>query len=229
MKPDDPLLEPLVHLAYVAALTERMLVATGVVLLPQRQPVLLAKQAASLDALSGGRFMLTVGAGHIPEELAAFGVQMSERGRRIDESIAAMRTMWYDQAPFSYEGRFVSFAGLDAQPRPISQIPIIIGGRSPAAFKRAATKGNGWYGFNYDPEGAAAAIREIHEAVERHGRPDGLGPLEITMTPKGPLTQDDVEAFAAAGVDRLVVHPLPLEDESAIVDYLQREAAIVLG
>lgn len=118
MEPTDPILDPLVHLAYVAAVTERLELGTGIVILPQRNPLVLAKQVASLDVLSGGRLLLGVAAGYLEPEMAAVGVPFSERGRRTDEYLAAMRALWTQPAP-SYQGRHVAFDGIDAHPRPV--------------------------------------------------------------------------------------------------------------
>src|SRR3984957_1618451 len=117
MAPTDPILDPLVHLSYVVALTERMELGTGIVILPQRNPLVLAKQAASLDVLSGGRLLLGVGAGYLEPEMTAVGVPMSERGGRTDEYLDAMTALWTQEAP-SFHGRHVSFDKVDAHPRP---------------------------------------------------------------------------------------------------------------
>ncbi|MFD1051022.1 TIGR03619 family F420-dependent LLM class oxidoreductase, partial [Kibdelosporangium lantanae] len=118
MDPTDAILDPLVHLTYVAAVTERIELGTGIVILPQRNPLLLAKQAASLDVLSGGRLLLGVGAGYLEPELAAMGVPMSERGTRTDDYLDAMTALWTQPGPVRYEGPHVAFADLDAYPRP---------------------------------------------------------------------------------------------------------------
>ncbi len=118
MEPTDPILDPLVHLAYVAAVTERLELGTGIIILPQRNPLVLAKQVASLDVLSGGRLLLGVGAGYLEPEMTAVGVPMSERGGRTDEYLDAMRALWTQPAP-SYQGRYVAFDSVDAHPRPV--------------------------------------------------------------------------------------------------------------
>ena len=107
----------MVHLAHVAAATSRMTLGTAVLILPQRNPLVLAKQAASLDALSGGRFVLGVGAGWLAAEMAAVGVPTADRGARTDEYLDAMTALWTDPAP-EFHGRYVDFAGVDAHPRP---------------------------------------------------------------------------------------------------------------
>ncbi len=138
MHPLDPIFDSLVALAYLAARTERIRLATGIVILPQRNPVVLAKQVATLDALSGGRLTLGVAAGYLEPEMSAVGVPMKGRGRRVEEHLAAMRALWEAEAPV-HSGEHVAFAGVDAHPRPVQRpLPVVIGGHSPAAHRRAA-------------------------------------------------------------------------------------------
>jgi probable F420-dependent oxidoreductase len=217
-EPTYPILDPLIHLTYVAAATERLLLATGVLLLAQRNPVVLAKQAASLDVLSGGRFVLGIGVGSVEQEMTAIGVPMADRGARTDDYLAAMRALWTRQGPVAHAGPFASFSGVDAHPRPLQTggPRIIVGGHSPAAFRRAVAHGHGWYGLALDPEAAAQCIAGLRRAADEVERPAELGELEITVTPaeRGvlevgaapdrPFDRAAVEAFGAAGVDRLV-------------------------
>src|SRR5689334_24920829 len=113
MAPEDPILDPLIHLTYVAARTRRLELATGIIVLPQRNPLVLAKQAASLDVLSGGRLILGIGVGYLEREMTAIGIPMERRGRRADEYLAAMRSLFEDEAP-AYHGEYVDFEGVDA-------------------------------------------------------------------------------------------------------------------
>jgi len=193
----DPRLEAVVTLAHLAAVTARVRLGLGVIILPQRQPVLLAKQLTSVDVLSGGRLMVGLGVGYLEAELRALGATLAERGARMDESIAAMKVLWDEPMP-SFEGRFVSFADVLQRPRPVQlpHPPLVIGGESPAAFRRARAAG-AWYGWEHTPE-QIAAVREQ------------LGPdVEITLTPgpPGPLDPALARAFAEAGVSRLVLQP----------------------
>src|ERR671918_1880222 len=147
MEPDEPMLDPLVALAHVAAHTERISLGTGVIILPQRNPLVLAKQVASLDVLSGGRLILGIGVAYLEAEMRAIGVPMEGRGARADEYLAAMRALWEEEAP-AYEGRHVDFEGVDAHPRPVQRpLPVVVGGHTPAAHRRAARGADGWYGF----------------------------------------------------------------------------------
>lgn len=214
MAPQDPALDPVLALSWAAAATSRIRLATGIIILPQRNPVVLAKQLASLDVLSGGRLTFGVGVGYLEPEFRAIGANFEERGAVTDEHLEAMAHLWYDEHP-AYDGRFVSFAGVDAHPRPVQQpIPIVVGGHSPSAYRRAVGRGHGWYGFALTPEAAATCIAGLREAARKVERPAGLGDLEITVSPRGRLTPATAGAFAEAGVDRLVVLPAP-DDEGA--------------
>src|SRR5262245_38134886 len=147
MAPDMRLLDPIVSLTFLAAHTSRVLLGTGVIILPQRQAVVLAKQLASLDVLSKGRLVFGLGVGWCEPEMRASGASFPGRGRIADDYLAAMRALWTQPSP-SYRGPHVSFTGVQAMPRPVqSPVPIVVGGRTPPAFRRAVTKGNGWYGF----------------------------------------------------------------------------------
>jgi probable F420-dependent oxidoreductase len=225
MEPTDPILDPLVHLTYVAAVTERLELGTAIVILPQRNPVVLAKQAASLDVLSGGRLLLGVGAGYLEPEMTAVGVPMAQRGARTDEYLDAMRALWTEPAP-SYQGRFVAFDRVDAHPRPVRQDGrrIVIGGHSPAAFRRAVARGNGWFGNGDGPEDLIRHLAGLAKAAAELDRPARLGRLEITFLQLSPVDADTARRYADLGVDRLVVYPLPLENPADVVAFLERHA-----
>ena len=213
MAPQDPALDPLIGLTYAAAATSTIRLATGIVILPQRNPVVLAKQIASLDVLSGGRFTLGVGVGYLEPEFRAIGANFEERGAVTDEFLDAMQRLWYDEQP-QHHGRFADFAGIDAHPRPVqSPIPLVIGGHTPAAYRRAVGRGHGWYGFALTPETAATSIEGLAAAAERVERPEALGSLEISVTPRGRLTAESAAAFTELGVDRLVIIPDPKSDD----------------
>ena len=203
--PDLPFLHPSVVLTYLAAVTDRLLLGTGIVLIAQRNPVVVAKEFASADVLSNGRMILGVGAGYLEPEFEAIGANFSERGRRTDEAIDLMRALWTQDDP-AFEGQFNSFSGIDAHPRPAQSggVPIHIGGHSKAALRRAVERGQGWYGWAQDPEQTADYVRQLNELAEQVERPAELGELEITITPPARLTQEAVEEYAEAGVDRLV-------------------------
>ena len=203
--PDLPFLHPSAILSYLAAVTERVLLGTGVVLIAQRNPVVLAKEIASADVLSGGRVLFGVGAGYLEPEFAALGAEFHTRGARTDEAIDALRCLWNDEDP-SFEGEFNRFSAIDAHPRPAQAggVPILIGGHSRAALKRAVQRGNGWYGWAQTPEQTRDLLAQIGEIGSIVERPAELGELEITITPPARLTADAVEQYAEAGVHRLV-------------------------
>jgi probable F420-dependent oxidoreductase len=207
MAPRDPVLDSLLALTWAAAHTSRLRLATGIVILPQRNPVVLAKEVASLDVLSGGRVVLGVGAGYLEPEFRAIGASFAHRGAVTDEFLDALERLWYDPHP-EYHGRFVDFAGVDAHPRPVQRpIPLVVGGHSPPAYRRAVARAQGWYGFALTPEDTATSLAGLRDAASAVERPPGLGDLEITVTPRGHLTRDRATAFAELGVDRLVVYP----------------------
>jgi probable F420-dependent oxidoreductase len=215
MRPQDPVLDSLLALAWAAAHTATIRLATGIVILPQRNPVVLAKEVATLDVLSGGRVMLGIGAGYLEPEFDAVGANFAERGVVTDEYLDAMRALWYDRHP-AYHGRFAGFAGIDARPRPLQQpIPLIIGGHTPPAYRRAVARGHGWYGYGLTPQQAAASAAGLAAAAGRVDRPDELGELEISVTPRGQITPELAAEFARAGVHRLVLLVPPTPDGPA--------------
>src|SRR4051794_8848708 len=229
MAPQAPALDPFVGLTYAAAMTTTIRLATGIVILPQRNPVVLAKQVASLDVLSGGRFTLGVGVGYLEPEFRAIGANFEQRGAVTDEYLDAMVHLWYDDHP-EFHGRFAAFDGIDAHPRPVQQpIPIVIGGHTPAAYRRAVARGQGWYGFALTPEGTAECLEALRLAAGQVDRPAALGPLEISVTPRGRLTAEKASAFAALGVHRLVPMPPPTSDGVAATIESAASAVADLG
>jgi probable F420-dependent oxidoreductase len=212
MAPQDPALDPLLALAWAAASTSTLRLATGIVIIPQRNPVVLAKQVASLDVLSNGRVTFGVGVGYLEPEFRAIGADYENRGAVTDEYLEAMHHLWYDEHP-EFHGRFADFAGVDAHPRPVQQpIPIVIGGHTTRAYRRAVARGQGWYGFAMTPESAAQSLSGLRTATSEIARPAELGALEITVTPRGRLTAETAAAFADLGVHRLVPLPPPTPD-----------------
>jgi probable F420-dependent oxidoreductase len=230
--PDHPMLDPLVALAFLAAVTERVKLATGIIILPQRNPLVLAKQVASLDVLSRGRLLLGLGVGYLEPEFRAIGVPLEDRGRRATEYLEAMRELWRSSDP-AYEGTYVSFSGIDAYPRPVrpSGPPIVIGGHSPAAYRRAQALGNAWYGWGLTVDATAEAVEGLAAASRAVARPAGLGPLEVTVTPPQGAKIDAAKArrYAELGVDRLVVNPPAGADVEAVATYVRRHAPVELA
>jgi probable F420-dependent oxidoreductase len=144
MDPLDPILDSLVALSFLAALTTRIRLATGIVILPQRNPLVLAKQLASVDVVSGGRLVFGMGVGYLEPEMTAIGVPMERRGTRSVEYLQAMRALWEQEQP-SFEGEFARFSGVNAHPRPVQRpLPVVMAGHSAAAHRRAARHAQGW-------------------------------------------------------------------------------------
>jgi len=210
--PEHHFLHPSVVLGYLAACTKTLRLGTGIVLIAQRNPLVLAKEFASVDVVSNGRAILGIGAGYLQPEFDAIGAPFRERGRRTDEAIDAMRALWNEEDP-SFDGQFWQFSGIDAHPRPTSAggVPIHIGGHSEAALKRAAERGQGWYGWMQDPEQTADYERRLNELSEQVGRPEAMGELEITITPPARLTSEAIEQYEEAGAHRLVSLATPTE------------------
>lgn len=205
--PTLPFLDTVVALTLVAAHTSTIKVASGIIVLPLRNPVILAKELASVDVVSGGRLIAGFAAGYVRAEFAAAGVPMADRGARLDDYIGALRALWSMDQP-SYDGRFVSFSGIDAHPRPRQRPtpPIVIGGEAPAALHRAARMADGWYGFYLDPAQTGRHVQTLRQLAGEHER---TGQLEITVTPAGPLDAALADQYAELGVDRLVLLPEP--------------------
>ncbi|HYB12283.1 MAG TPA: LLM class F420-dependent oxidoreductase [Myxococcota bacterium] len=206
LPPRTRLLDPAVALAFVAAHTQTIRLATGIVILPQRNPLVLAKELASVDVVSGGRLLFGIGAGYLQPEFAALGVPFADRGRRTDEYLDAILALW-DAASPRYTGKFVAFSGIDAQPRPMQRPhpPIHVGGQSRGAYRRALLRGNGWYGFALDVDNTRRCLADLSAVRARVARPAELGPLEITITPPPGLRPEDVARYADLGVHRLVL------------------------
>src|SRR5262252_3368443 len=227
--PTQPRLEAVIAVTQMAALTSRVRLAIGVIVLPQRQPVLLAKQLASIDVLSKGRLIVGVGVGYVEPELRALGASLVDRGVRTDEYMAAMRALWDEPTP-SFHGRFVRFDGVVQRPRPVQRPhpPIVIGGHSLSALRRAVQAGNGWYGWDLDPTQTARALNDLRELGRRYRRPAELGELEITITPSGVPDLETALQYAKLGVHRLAIQPHTMEG-SAIDDVITSVRETLVG
>jgi probable F420-dependent oxidoreductase len=227
--PAQPRLEAVVVLTHLAALTSRIRLGFGVIVLPQRQPVLLAKQLSSIDHLSKGRLTVGLGVGYLEQELTALGASLADRGAKTDEYLAAMRVLW-DEPIASFAGEFVSFSDIAQRPLPPQRPhpPIVIGGHSPAAYRRTIQSANGWYGWDLDLEATASALAALRETADRHERPSGLGELEITVTPRGAVDLDTARRYADLGVHRLVLQP-PSMDGSAMDELITSVGDTLVG
>jgi len=223
-------LNPVVALTYVAAFTRTIRLGTGILLLPQHQPLILAKELASLDVLSGGRLIVGIGVGWAEEEFEALGVPFHERGARTDEYLAAMRAIWSEGTP-AYSGRYVSFKDVVAYPHPLQQPgpPVVVGGRAAAVLRRAVEQANGWYGFALDLDDTAALLAQLREASGRYSRPASLGELEISVAPRVPLDKDTALRFAEMGVHRLILVPPRGLDAPALEQWVKTIGETLVG
>jgi probable F420-dependent oxidoreductase len=202
-----PFLDSIVSLTVVAAVTKRLRLGTGILVLPHHNPVLVAKALASLDVVSGGRLIAGFASGYVEAEFRAIGADFHRRGALTDEYLAAIRTLWTSDEP-SFSGRFVRFDGICFEPKPRQQPhpPIVVGGHSAPALRRAARAGDGWYGYGLTVDAATPLVEELRRL--RAASPRAAEPLEISLTTFEPLTTELVARAAAAGVDRLVVMPM---------------------
>jgi probable F420-dependent oxidoreductase len=195
---DLDLPDPLIWMAWVASATTTIKVATGILVLPQRNPVVTAKAVATLDAMSGGRVLLGVGVGWLREEFDTLGADFDERAAITDEYIAALRALW-TEGPSSFAGRFVSFDRVWCRPRPAqAHVPIIVGGHSKAAARRAGRIGDGFFPARGAP---AELLEEVRRAAEEAGR----DPDAVEITTSLPDDLDDIGDLARRGVSRLLV------------------------
>jgi probable F420-dependent oxidoreductase len=200
--------DPLVWLAWVAARTTTLRLATGIVILPQRNPLVLAKEAATLDSLSGGRLMLGVGIGWLEEEFQTLGVPWHDRIARTEEYVAAMRALW-SQPVATFAGETVRFTDVACRPRPVGDsIPIVVGGHSPAAARRAGRYGDGFFPAKGDLH---ELLDEMRSAADAAGRDPDL--IEVSSGSDKVLAGaeqalDEIGRLAEAGVNRVVLPPL---------------------
>jgi alkanesulfonate monooxygenase SsuD/methylene tetrahydromethanopterin reductase-like flavin-dependent oxidoreductase (luciferase family) len=195
--------------------------------LPQRNPVVLAKELASVDVVSGGRLICGFGIGSLQVEYNALGVPFEHKGKRAEEYIGAIKALWTMEQP-EYRGHFVSFAGVRAEPRPVQKPspPIIFGGNSVYAFSRTARLGDGWFGFALDRDRTSGYIEGIRQACARHRR--NFDEIEISVTPRGRVDYDTVREFAGLGVQRIVLYTRA-RDESGMLEFIKASERDLIG
>ncbi len=208
--------DPIVWLSYLAAVTEHIKLVTGVLVLSQRNPLITAKQAATLDNLSGGRLMLGVGVGWLREECEALGAPFDERGARLDEYIDIMREAWKG-GETTFNGKFVQINKAIFRPTPARDtgIPIVIGGHSKQAARRAGRKGDGFFPAKITLDEIKPLIAIMKESAAEAGR----DPAEIEVTAGGALDLDGVKAFSDAGVSRILLPVFASDEESLKVHF----------
>jgi probable F420-dependent oxidoreductase len=222
--PETPLHDPMLALAFVAGITTRIKLATGIYVLPIRNPITTAKAVASLDVLSGGRFIFGIGIGWLEEEFEAVGMNFKDRALRSREYVALMKELWTKDVP-SYTGKTVSIDGCKFMPKPVQKPhpPIVFGGDTEASLKRTAKLGDGWYGIGEDIEKVRVVIGRLREHERAFGR---TGPLEITVAPRlgQPIGVEHIKQFAAMGVDRIIFAAGPAtKDQLAGMERFQND------
>ena len=232
LPPESNFLDSIVSLAFAAAKTERIKVGSGIILIAQRDPIVLAKELAGIDVLSKGRLLFGLGVGFMSSEFETLGIPWDERGARTTEHIEVLRALWTQEKPV-FDGRFTKFSGIRSRPMPIQKPhpPIIVGGDSPPALRRAVAQGDGWYGW-HGVEETVAMLKALDEAAKSVERPAALGRLEITITPPGPIDGDTAKRYEDLGVDRLVLVrdpwdaavPASREADDLIVQFLEDQA-----
>ncbi len=226
--PETSFTDPLVTRSFVAAHTSNLRLGTGINLLPQSNPLLLAKQAASLDHLSQGRLLLGLGVGWLAEEFEAMGVPFEGRGRRFDDYLAAMKKVWSGEV-VQHDSDYLNWHGFKSYPLPHRKPhpPIIIGGHSPAALRRAAAMGDGWFAFTKGPGELAEMIAELRSFAAAAGRDPG----EIEITALWRESEDGLagmEPYAELGVSRLLL-PFGILARGDLDENLERIQAEVLS
>jgi probable F420-dependent oxidoreductase len=199
------ILEMVATFGFLAAATKQMRLGSGICLVPQRNPVYTAKEFATLDWLSGGRVDFGIGVGWCKEEVIACGYGWEDRGARCDEFLALIQTLWTEPVA-TFHGQYASVSECRMDPKPVQKphIPIIVGGHTAVATRRAARFGAGWYGFGLAPETTRAALKQLDAVLADSGRKRGTG-FEIIVTPPYEITPDMVVAYREMGVDRMVV------------------------
>jgi probable F420-dependent oxidoreductase len=235
---DKPYYEPLTLLSYVAARTERVGLGTSVLVLPYHNPIRLAKTAATLDVLSGGRLILGVGVGAVAPESEAMGSPFAERGAITDEAIVIMKELWTQDDP-SVAGKYHRFSGMKFSPKPRQQphIPLLIGGNSRAAIRRAVRLGNGWHPLAVSPEILTQGLRYLQEQAQAAGRDVAEIPVSLSV-PLGPSSARrvalgtapgeivrNIQAYADLGVQMLAIsgHTDRMAEILPAMDMLARE------
>jgi probable F420-dependent oxidoreductase len=197
--------DPLTWLTFVAGVTKRIMLGTNVLVLPEHQPTVLAKTAATLDHLSNGRLILGIGVGELPEEYEAVGMEFTNRGKRMDEYIEAIRTLWRDDVA-SFAGEYVQFDQVECRPWPVGRtIPLHVGGASDAAIRRAARTGDGYFPFVFPGQDIRTVLPQLILRVRHEATELGRDPDTIEMTSGGARTVEDAKWYAGIGIHRITI------------------------
>jgi probable F420-dependent oxidoreductase len=223
--PQTPVFDAPAYLSYLAGITTKLRLGTHVYLLALRHPFVAARAFATLDQVSGGRAEVGVGAGWLLTEWEALGLDPSTRGRRLDEAIDVCKRLWTEPV-VEHHGEFFDFPPVAFEPKPVQQPhpPIVVGGESEAALRRAATRGDGWIGMEHTFGSAAEVVARLRRSVEEAGR--GGVPFEITVG--GPVRErGDLRRWEEAGVDRVIVAPWKRSREA--IEGMKRVSDLAFG
>ncbi len=212
----SPIPDPFVWLSFAAAVTSKIKLATGIVILPQRHPLYVAKECATLSNLSKDRFIFGIGIGWMHDEFEALGIPFEERVGRTEESIEALRTLW-KPGPSDFDGKYYSWKSLESNPKPAAgTVPIVIGGHVKAAARRAARYGDGYIA------GPGSNLSEMLDEIKAECKKIGRDPAEIEITTMGQgLAPDEVKRAEDLGVSRLIVGP-PAFDKEGLTKGLEQ-------
>jgi len=220
-----PLPDPLLALTYAAAVTERIKLGTGILILPQRHPIYVAKEVATLDVLSNGRAILGIGIGWLREEFDALGIPFEERAARTAESVRAMRSLWKGE-PAPFEGKFFRWGPLESNPKPVQTpgVPIVVGGHTESAARRAARYGDGFFPGVADLAKLKGLLATLRQECDRLGRKVS----EIEITAGGAMDVDGIRRFEDLGVARIAIPPPAFDPEgvrTGLHDFAERVIA----
>jgi len=219
-----PMPDPLSWLAYAAAVTTKIRLATGILILPQRHPLYVAKEVATLDVLSNGRVILGIGVGWLEEEFEALGIPFADRAARTAEAVRAMRSLWKDEAePFA--GKFFRWGKLESHPKPVQKpgVPIVVGGHTELAARRAARYGDGFFPGVTDEDKLVALLGIMRDECKKIGRNPAT--IEVTSGRAVP-SADSVKQLQDLGVARFMVPP-PAFDPDGITAGLEKLGTLI--
>jgi len=226
---DYPMLDPAIALAFIAAHTTKIRLGTGIIILPQRNPVVLAKELASTDVLSNGRLIFGIGVGYLKPEFDAIGAPFDHKGARSEEWLAAMIALWSMPKP-EFRGKWIKFSGVNAMPRPVQKPhpEIVFGGHTKEAFSRAARLAKGWYGFAQDLDGTAKCVEGLRAACKAVGR--RFEDIEVSITPHArvKVDRDTAKCYADLGVSRLILLQRGA-DEAALLEGAREVGRQLIG
>jgi probable F420-dependent oxidoreductase len=224
-----PMLDPAIALAFVAGHTTRIRLGTGIIILPQRNAVVLAKELASLDVLSNGRLIFGIGVGYLKPEFDAIGAPFDHKGARSEEWLAAMIALWSMPKP-EFSGKWINFKGVNAMPRPVQQPhpEIVFGGHTKEAYSRTARLAKGWYGFAMDVDATAKCIAGLKAACKAAER--RFEDVEISVTPHArvKVDVDMAKRYAELGVSRLILLPRAA-DEAGLIEQVRADGRELVG